>query len=69
MEFTGSLTGSRHIIVPLTSGYQWTVFNNTVGGNSIQFIGSTGSGIVVLNGKKAILYANGTNIVRLTPDT
>lgn len=71
MEFTSSvpLTGTRDIVVPLVSGYQWTVFNNTTGGQSLQFIGATGTGITVANAKRAILYADGTNIVRVTADT
>ena len=69
MEFTGSIGATRDVVVPLTSGYQWTVFNNTTGGNSIQFIGTTGTGITVANAKRAIIYADGTNIVRVTPDT
>lgn len=71
MEFTSSvtLTATRDIIVPLASGYQWTVFNNTTGGQSLRFIGSSGTGITVANGSRAIIYADGTNIVRVTPDT
>jgi len=48
---------------------QWTVFNNTAGGFGLQFIGATGTGITVAAGKRAILYADGTNIVRVTADT
>lgn len=71
MEFTSSvsLTGTRNVVVPLNSAYQWTVFNNTTGAQSLQFIGTTGTGITVANGKRAIIYADGTNIVRVTPDT
>lgn len=69
MEFTGALTGTRNIFIPIVAGYQWTVFNNTSGGQSVTFIGTTGTGITVTNGKRAIIYADGTNIVRVTPDT
>ena len=71
MEFTSSvpLTATRDVVVPLVSGYQWTVFNNTTGAQSLQFIGTSGTGITVANGKRAILYADGTNIVRVTADT
>jgi hypothetical protein len=71
MEFTSSLslTGTRNIVVPITNAYQWTVFNNTTGAQSLQFIGVTGTGITVANGKRAIIYADGTNIQRVTPDT
>lgn len=70
MEFTSvTLTGTRDVVVPLNSGYQWTVFNNTTGAQSLQFIGISGTGVTVANGKRAIIYADGTNIVRVTPDT
>lgn len=68
LEFTGTLTVQRNIVLPLTPR-QWTVFNNTTGGFGLQFIGATGTGIVVAAGKRAIVYADGTNIVRVTADT
>lgn len=69
MEFTGAIGATRDVIVPLISGYQWTIFNNTTGGQSIRIIGATGTGITIVNGMRAIVYADGTNIVRVTPDT
>ena len=63
-----SLTATRNVVLPL-SAQQWTVFNNTTGGQSLQFIGATGTGITVANAKRAIIYADGTNIVRVTADT
>jgi hypothetical protein len=71
MEFTSSLslTATRNIVLPILSGFQWTVFNGTTGAQSLQFIGATGTGITVGNGKRAILYADGTNIQRVTSDT
>jgi hypothetical protein len=71
MEFTSSvsLTTTRNIVIPNLSGFQWTVFNGTTGAQSLQFIGTSGTGITVANGKRAIIYADGTNIQRVTPDT
>ena len=68
LEFTGALTAARNIVLPLKPR-QWTVFNNTTGGFGLQFIGTTGTGITVAAGKRAIVYADGTNIVRVTADT
>lgn len=68
LQFTGTLTVLRNIVVPLQP-QQWTVFNNTTGGFGLQFIGATGTGITVAAGKRAIIYADGTNIVRVTADT
>ena len=70
MEFTstGSLTATRNVVVPIVKGYKWIVYNNTTGAQFIQFIGATGTGVTVANGKRATIYADGTNIVRATAD-
>ncbi len=63
-----SLTATRNVVVPLAT-QQWTVFNGTTGSQSLQFIGSSGTGITVANGKRAMIYSDGTNVVRVTADT
>jgi len=69
LQFTSgvSLTATRNVVLPLAAK-QYTVFNNTTGAQSLQFIGASGTGITVANGKRAIIYADGTNIVRVTAD-
>jgi hypothetical protein len=62
-----SLGATRNIVVPLMPR-QWTVANLTTGSQSLQFIGATGTGITVANAKRAILYSDGTNVVRVTAD-
>jgi hypothetical protein len=69
MEFTGTISVTRNVVVPIASVYQWIVFNNTTGGQSIQIIGTTGTGITIANGKRATVYTDGTNVQRVTPDT
>jgi hypothetical protein len=64
-----SLTATRQFILPNVSGYQWIVFNNTTGAQSITFVVSGQTGVTVANGKRAIVYCNATDIVRVTPDT
>lgn len=66
LTFTGSLTTTRNIVVPLVGKRQWTVYNGT--GQSLQFIGATGTGITVATLKHAIVRSDGTNIVRVTAD-
>lgn len=69
LEITSTtLTATRDIILPLIPR-MYVVFNNTTGSQSIRFIGASGTGITVANGKRAIIYADGTNIVRVTADT
>lgn len=67
LEATGALTALRNLVVPL-GAQQWTVFANVTGGFGIQVIGASGTGITIADGKRAIVYADGTNVVRATAD-
>jgi predicted flavoprotein YhiN len=46
----------------------WVVDNSTTGGQSLQFIGATGTGVTVANARRAVIFSDGTNIVRASPD-
>lgn len=68
LEFTGTLTAQRDIIL----GDFWNgkmMFNNTTGGFGLNFKTANGTGIVVAATKRAIIYADGTNVQRVTADT
>ena len=69
MDFTSSLslTATRDVVLPL-GAQQWTVYNNTTGAQSLRFIGATGTGVTVANGSRAIVYADGTNVVAASAD-
>jgi len=69
LEFTSAvdITATRDVILPLTVK-QYTVFNNVTAARALQFIGATGTGVTVANGMRAIIYADGTNINRVTAD-
>jgi len=69
LRFTStiSLTTTRDVIVPLAPQI-WTVSNETTGAQSVRFIGATGTGITVANARRAIIFSDGTNIVRATAD-
>ncbi|MFN7509760.1 MAG: hypothetical protein ACK6BN_16815 [Pseudanabaena sp.] len=69
LRFTSavSLTTTRDVIVPLAPQI-WTVSNETTGAQSLRFIGATGTGITVANARRAIIFSDGTNIVRATAD-
>lgn len=67
LTFTGTLTATRDIVVPLVGKKQWTVYNGT--GQSLRFIGASGTGITVATLKHAVVRSDGTNIVRVTADT
>lgn len=67
--YTGVITGNVNVIEPLVAGKQITVFNNTSGAFTVTIKSSSGTGIVVATGKRAILMCDGTNWVRITADT
>lgn len=67
IEAAGALTALRNLVVPL-GAQQWTVFAMTTGGFGVQVIGATGTGITIADGKRAIVYSDGTNVVRVTAD-
>lgn len=64
---TGALTANRNVIVP--NNWQGIVFCNNSGAYTTTFKTAGGSGIVVAQGKRAIILADGTNVVRITADT
>lgn len=64
---TVSLTATRDVIVPLAPQI-WIVSNETTGAQALRFIGATGTGITVANARRAILFSDGTNVVRATAD-
>jgi hypothetical protein len=67
LRFTGTLAAQRNIVLPLAE-QEWIVQNNTTGGFGLQFIGATGTGVVVAAARHAIIYSDGTNVVRVTAD-
>lgn len=63
---TGVLTGNRNVILP--NNGEWIVFCNNTGAFTTTFKTAAGTGIVVAQGKRAIVYGDGVNIVRVTAD-
>lgn len=66
LTFSGTLTATRDIVVPLVGKRQWAVYNGT--GQSLRFIGASGTGVTVATLKHAIVRSDGTNIVRVAAD-
>ena len=52
----------------MPNNWQGTVFCNNSGAFTTTFKTAAGSGVVVAQGKRAILLADGTNVVRITAD-
>ena len=60
-DTTPILTGSVNIVLPIWDGAQRTVYNNTL--QSLIFIATSGSGVIVPPNTQASIYCNGTNWV------
>lgn len=59
---TGILTGNRNFVVPSAVQQYW-INNGTTGAFSVTVKTAAGTGIVVTQGTKAVLYCDGTNVV------
>lgn len=65
-RFTGALTGNRTVIVPATVQQYW-VDNQTTGAFTLTIAPSGGgTGFVVAQGSRAILYCDGTDVLNAT---
>lgn len=72
LDFVNSgtaLSATRNVVVPITVARQWTVRNFSAGGQSIQVIGASGTGITIAASRTAIVACDLTNIVRVTADS
>jgi hypothetical protein len=61
-EFTGVLSGNRNIIVPASVQQYW-VDNETSGAFTLTVKTAAGTGVVVPQGQRTILYCNGTDVI------
>ena len=57
----GTLTAERQFIIPLTT-HLYLIGNNTAGSQSIEVIGTTGTGVVIDNGDRSMVFVDGTNV-------
>jgi len=61
-SFVGILTGNRDVIVPATVQQYW-VSNDTTGSYDLTITTDAGTGVLIAQGERAILYCDGTNVV------
>lgn len=61
-----TVTANRNVYVPL-GAMQWTVDNSC--NVALNVVGATGNGVNIGANKVAIVYADGTNVKRVTADT
>jgi len=61
LEFTGALTGDIHVFTDAVET-NYTVFNNTTGSQTLTFAPTGGTGVVLTQGKKTIVYTDGSTM-------
>ena len=66
---SGSLTATRNLIAPLVQGQCFLVQNRTTGGQAIQVIGSSGTGVLVPNGATVSVVCDGVNYFSVATTT
>lgn len=56
-----SLTAQRNIVAPLTAGLSFIVKNSTSGGQQIQIIGPSGTGVIIPQNETILVISDGIN--------
>jgi len=67
LEFTGALTGDIHVFTDAVET-KYTVFNNTTGSQTLTFAPTGGTGVVLTQGQKTLVYTDGTTMVDVLSD-
>jgi hypothetical protein len=61
---TVALTATRNLIIPAGNFQFLAIENATTGGQSIQVVGQSGTGVTIANGSSATVWFDGTNMVQ-----
>lgn len=67
LEFTGALTGDIFVFTDAVEG-EYIVFNNTSGSQTLTFAPTGGTGVVLQQGAKTLVYTNGTAMFDVMAD-
>jgi hypothetical protein len=67
LEFSGALTGNIHVFTDAVET-KYTVFNNTSGAYTVTLAPTGGSGSVIKQGTKTLVYTDGTTMYDITKD-
>jgi hypothetical protein len=67
LEFTGALTGDIHVFTDAVEG-EYIVFNNTSGSQTLTFAPTGGTGVVLQQGAKTLVYTDGTTMFDVMAD-
>lgn len=67
LEFTGALTGDIFVFTDAVEG-EYIVFNNTSGSQTLTFAPTGGTGVVLQQGAKTLVYTDGTAMFDVMAD-
>lgn len=59
LEFTGALTGDIFVFTDAVEG-EYIVFNNTSGSQTLTFAPTGGTGVIIPQGSKSVVYTDGS---------
>lgn len=62
IALTGTLTSNLNLVLPATVKRLWAIFNNTAGAFSVTVKLAAGTGVTVAQGKRNLVYTDGTNV-------
>lgn len=62
IRFSGTLTSNLVVVVPTTVKRLWAIYNATSGAFTLTVKTATGSGVTVAQGKRNLVYTDGTNV-------
>ncbi len=62
IAFGGTLTANAIIVIPTTIKRLWAVYNGTSGAFTLTVKTASGTGVTVAQGKRNLVYTNGTNV-------
>ena len=66
IEFQGTLSGNIDVKTASNDTKPYIIFNNTSGSYTLTFKSNSGTGVVITQGQKSIVYGDGSNIVEAT---
>ena len=67
LEFTGALTGDIFVFTDAVEG-EYIIFNNTSGSQTLTFAPTGGTGVVLQQGAKTLVYTDGTTMFDVMAD-
>ena len=60
--FSGALTSNLTVVLPTTAKRLWAIYNATTGAFSLTVKIASGTGVTVAQGKRNLVYTDGTNV-------